>query len=292
MPEYPNSMAGILAASLLLAAVPALTGRVKFAERVGNPFLDLLAGISVAYVFVDVLPHLAAKQDKIDLSALDAFVPGGFVIYLIALAGFCFYLTAELVLTESRGNPRQAYLEVLGEPWPAWILASSIWIYSVFVGYMFTEQTGGGYEPLFIIACAMAAHFIGLHHVFCSRNPTMYATKFRIAYCGGPLLGCVLGLVTEPPYTVLACGFAWMAGGLVSSAMSQELPRVKNRRQLFFFCLGAALFALLILLAELFAVTPVKGESARIPRAPLLGRHEPPNEALVTRLEKLQRRLG
>jgi hypothetical protein len=250
MPEYPGSLAGIIVACLLLAAVPALSGRFKFATRIGNPFLDLLAGIAVAYVFVDVLPHLAAKQGRIELSALESFAPGGFVIYLIALAGFCFYLTAELVLTESRNNPRQAYFEVLGEPWPAWFLAFSIWIYSVFVGYMFTEQTGGGYEPLVIIACAMAAHFIGLHHIFYSRNPTMYGTKFRILYSGGPLMGCFLGLVTQPPYTVLACGFAWMAGGLVSSAMSQELPRVKNRRQLFFFCLGAAFFALMILLAE------------------------------------------
>jgi hypothetical protein len=243
-------MAGILAASLLLAAVPAITGRFKFTERIGNPFLDLLAGIAVAYVFVDILPHLAAKQDRLELSALEAFVPGGFVIYLIALAGFCFYLTAELVLTELRTSQRQVHLQVLGEPWPAWILASSIWIYSVFVGYMFTEQTDAGYESLLIIACAMAAHFIGLHHIFFSRNPTMYATKFRVLYCVGPLLGCALGFVSKPPYTVLACGFAWMAGGLVSSAMSQELPRVKNRRQLFFFCLGAALFALMILLAE------------------------------------------
>jgi len=254
-----NALAGtgsdpgsIILAAALIATIPVLTGRLDFAKRSGNPFLDITAGIAVAYVFVDILPHLAASQNKMEVPAIRRIAPDALVIYLIVLGGFCFYLAAELALTESRKTTAGHNPSLRGAPWLASIMAGSIWVYGIFVGYSFTEYAEVSYEPIFLSAGAIAAHMIGLHHVFWSKNPGMYTTQFRLLYSAGPLLGCFLGLTTDIPDALFACGFAWLAGGLISSAMSQELPRVKNRRQLAYFLLGVLVFTVLIVQSEWF----------------------------------------
>ena len=59
---YGPSFVGLV----LMVLVYLFIGKMHFLDRRDGLWLDFLAGIAVAYVFVDILPHLAGKQEKVD----------------------------------------------------------------------------------------------------------------------------------------------------------------------------------------------------------------------------------
>ena len=249
--ELVQLFAPSLLGAILLSIVLLLTGRLKFLDRPGNGFLDVASGIAIAYVFVDILPHLAGKQRR-----LSGVIESGMWqylehhVYLIALAGFCLYLGIELSLNRGREKPGRDAGSMNGEQFLVWLVALSIWLYSFFMGYFLAEQATHSYEPTLLFSLAVACHFIGLNHVFYRQRPAIYEGKLRYVYAIAPLLGCLTGIVTELSDAAFAVGFSWLAGGVISSAMSLELPRIQSSRQFCMFSLGVAGFAGLIILTE------------------------------------------
>jgi hypothetical protein len=79
-----------LFAALVLAAVHILGPRaLPFERRVPRRTLSVAAGVSLAYIFLDVLPGLAVR----DRALVESAGPLRFIeqrIYVVALAGFVF----------------------------------------------------------------------------------------------------------------------------------------------------------------------------------------------------------
>src|SRR5262245_27270135 len=100
-----NTLATSLVAAISLASMYALEGRLggttseRFWKR--RRWISAAAGVSVAYVFVDVLPELAAQQ-KVFVNAagnLDMLFGEGRIYFLTLLAFVAFYGLDHIVLT-------------------------------------------------------------------------------------------------------------------------------------------------------------------------------------------------
>ena len=98
-----------LIAVVALVVVHLLSGKLRFLE--GNPrsaWLSIAGGVSVAYVFVHLLPELGEGQEVIaeavgqDLSFLEKHV------YLIALVGLAVFYGLESLAATSRRRKREA----------------------------------------------------------------------------------------------------------------------------------------------------------------------------------------
>ena len=240
---YGASFVGVL----LIVTVHLLAGRMHFLDRRNGAALDFLAGIAMGYVFVDILPHLAGKQSKFDEGGY------GFLqhhIYILALAGFLTYL-ALILLDEKRR--KSASGENFGwgpAPLPVKMEAVSLACYAFIVGYMLAEQPTHRIEPALVFAAAMAAHFIGLDHLFHRRYPRLYVGFERYLLTAGLLLGWLLGLFVEMPIVPYAATFAFLAGGIIIVTVIFELPRVTSAKRYWSFCGGAAAFTLAVLVLE------------------------------------------
>jgi len=240
---YGASFAG----ALLIVTVHLLAGRLHFLDRRDGAALDFLAGIALAYVFVDILPHLAGKQSHFD--------EGGYSflqhhIYIMALVGFLSYMAVILLDERRRKAGSGENVGWASAPWPIKIEAGSFACYAFIVGYMLAEQPTHRIEPALVFAVVMAAHFIGLDHLFHRRYPRLYDSVVRYLTTAGLLIGWLLGWFVEMPDVLYAAVFAFLAGGIMIVGVIFELPRVTSARRYWSFCGGAAAFTLAILLLE------------------------------------------
>jgi hypothetical protein len=244
---YGPSFAGLV----LMVLVYLFIGKMHFLDRRDGLWLDFLAGIAVAYVFVDILPHLAGKQEK--FAKLTGELGFGFLyhhVYLLALAGFLIFLG--VILSHERWRLSSTGAEVTWSSAPLAIKTEVIGLalYSAIVGYMLAEQPTHRVEPSLVFATAMAAHFTGLAHLSHHRYPKLYDGSERYLLVISLLAGWILGLLFEFSGLVYAGMFAFLAGGITIVTMIFELPRMTSGGRYRAFCIGAIAFALVMVALE------------------------------------------
>ncbi len=233
---------------VLIASSHLLIRWLTSIKRIEGILLDSAAGIAVAYAFVDVFPHLASAQAKLPAY----FVTGPYAYlahhaYLVALVGFMVYLGVRTSLDESRG-PTSAVAARMSPQ--LIVMFAFILLYNFLVGYMLAEQPTHRYEPALVFALAMTAHFIGMNHEHRASNPELYDRWFKYAYIVALTLGWVTGLFFELSDTAFGLWFAFLAGGIISTGLSTELPRIQSLKSFVTFVLGSAAFTVAILVVE------------------------------------------
>lgn len=246
-------------AAVGLAAVHLLAGKLRALEVIPRSrWLSAGGGISVAYIFVHVLPELADGQKSIARATEGAGHPVRFLehhVYLVALLGLCVFYGLELLARRSsaakspdeRAAGRRDEDEAgITRPGIFWVHIVSFALYNGLIGYLLLHREEPGSGGLATFAAAMAMHFLvndhGLRHHY----------KGRYDRYGRWILSCMvvagwgLGAVTRIGEAAIAVFFALLAGGVIFNALKEELP--EDRRSRFgVFALGAAGYAALLL---------------------------------------------
>ena len=131
----------VLLASLLavavLVAVHLFSGKLRFLE--GTPrsvWLSMAGGVSVAYVFVHLLPELAEGQEAIVEAAGEGLAFLEEHVYLVALVGLAFFYGLDRLATSSRRLQRKVGKEDSTSPGVFWVHISSFAVYNVLTGYL------------------------------------------------------------------------------------------------------------------------------------------------------------
>ena len=242
--------------TLLLAAV-ALAG--VYALRAGAGTDGLLArtlthrraisaaaGISVAYVFVDILPELAEKNQALRQSAGES-VFAEQRIYLLALISFVvMYGIDHIVL--SRHDERRDRVE-RGERDPVyWLHLTGFAAYSALIGYLLLERVKRGPVSLTVYTLAMAVHFVVVSHSLAEEHGALYRRRGHWVLAASVLAGSALGSTSTLSAVTVARLFALLAGGVVMTSLRAELPDDRNGR-FWPFCLSSVAFAAVLLAA-------------------------------------------
>lgn len=242
-----------LVASLLLAAVYALGGARK---RLLSGFwrhrrwVSAAAGVSVAYVFVDVLPELAAQNASLNASAAGS---AGFYaeqrIYVLALLSFVvMYGLEHLVLSQRRGRHGGEGGEGRKADAIYWLHLAGFAAYSALIGYLLVERAERGDVALAVYVAAMGVHFIVVNHSLTEEHGDVYRRHGHWMLAASVLLGWGLASAIELSDLAFARMFALLAGGVVITSLRAELPN--DREGLFWpFCLAAVVFAAVLLAA-------------------------------------------
>jgi hypothetical protein len=242
---------GSLAVAVILALVYALgawlnesdTGKGAWTRR---RWVSVAAGVSVAYVFVDVLPELGAQHQAFRTASREGLLFAEQRIYVLALLAFVALYGLEHMVLASRERRREAAATGAADS-VYWLHLGGFAAYSALIGYLLVERAERGPIALAAYGFAMALHFLIVDHSLREQHGRLYDRTGRWVLAASVLVGWMVGATTPFSKVVSARLFAVLAGGVVITSLRAELPGDREGR-FWPFCLGAAAYAVLLAL--------------------------------------------
>lgn len=211
-------------------------------------YISAAAGISVAYIFVDVLPELELQRKVVvggDGSIEMLFAEQR--IYLLALLSFVVMYGLQHMVLVTRERRRDAI--AAGRADPAYrVQLGSYVAYSALIGYLLVDRVDRGVMAIVAYSFAMAVHFIIVDHSLSEEHESSYGSRGRWLLAASVVAGWSAAVYAPLPEVVVARLFALLAGGVVITSLGAELPDDREGR-FWPFCLGALFFAAFLLLA-------------------------------------------
>jgi hypothetical protein len=218
-------------AAAAFALVHLVGARLDFLRRLPRSiWLSAAGGVSVAYVFVHILPDLAEHQREVEeahlLEQLESHV------WLLALIGLAaFYGLDRLARRRKRDTG------------VFWIHLGSFALYNLLIGYLLVDRESG----LLAFTFAMSLHFLVNDQGLREHHGRAY-TRGRWLLAAAPVAGWALAVATHLPDLLVSALFAFLAGGIILNVLKEELPEDRESR-FWAFAAGIAGYAALLLAA-------------------------------------------
>jgi hypothetical protein len=230
----------------LLAVLHVLAGRIHrlyFRKASGAAtarprWLSAASGISIAYVFVRLLPELGEVQSR----WLEAHTKRPLwwlesQIYVVALFGLLFALGIARTI-DSPGHERRHFRARAG----------SLAVYNVLVGALIHHMHGG--VTLMLALLAFGAHLFVNDHALRSEHGRECERVGRWLLASAIVAGWLIAELWRPPLTVAAVFMGLVSGGIILNVLAEEIP--KEHEGSFVALVGGALAYSALLLALVF----------------------------------------
>ncbi|ELY35948.1 hypothetical protein [Natronorubrum tibetense] len=248
------STLGVLFVAGGLAAVHVGAGRLEFLRGMPRSrWLSLCGGISVAYVFVHLLPEVTEHQSRV----VEALEPTNVVLaatherslFIAALVGFTlFYGLEQIVRRSRRGSDSETSggeRTIQGVSGVFWIHVGSFALYNGLIGYLLLHREETGVSSLVLYAMAMGVHFVVNDYGLREHHRATYDRIGRWLLAGSILGGAAVGALVGVPELVLSLLLAFLAGGVILNVIKEELPADRESR---FWAFAAGLVGYTIIL--------------------------------------------
>jgi hypothetical protein len=212
----------ILAAIHLFANRPKILGWVWRGQ-----FLSFASGVSLSYVFVDLLPALE-KGEPVLKRTFEQVVP--FLelhSYLIALLGILFYYGVQSRVPSQKHQ---------------WLPISGYLLFNFFIGASLSDSSNPEIQPVTLFTIAIGLHyFIRDHLAKISKNKLILWSLISSLFAG-----YLTGYIARIPDSVTAIGISFVAGGILLNIFHYELPKQEKTGYFWFVC-GALLYTAILL---------------------------------------------
>jgi len=229
--------------ALAFAAVHLFGRRLAFLDvQPRSRWLSLAGGVSIAYVFIHLLPELTAAQETFADEA------GGVIpfiehhAFLVALFGLALFYGMER-LVSLRVQPRRCGAPP--DPMAFWLHLSSFTVYNFLIGYLLLHREDHALESLAFYGVAMSLHFLVNDKALRDDHGHLYHRYGRWTLAAAALAGFAVGAATEIHELLVAAIFAFIAGGVILNVLKEELPEERDSR---FSAFAAGTFGYAVLL--------------------------------------------
>ncbi len=236
-----NAIALTLPVALVFAAVHVLSARLKRFDVVPrSAWLSFGGGVSVAYVFMHLIPELAAHEAKLRMEP--SMIGSETRVFAMALVGLVAFYGLELMARRAgrgQASDRQRSVALF------WVHVASFALYNGLIGYLLLHREEMDVKGLVLFTTALGLHFVVNDRGLASHHGRLYARYGRWIVAAAVLAGWALGVLLEPREGVIATLFAFLAGGIVLNVLKEELPEERESR-FSAFVVGAAAYAALL----------------------------------------------
>ncbi len=237
----------LAAAVAVLAALHLVAGRLTFLDVIPRSrWLSIAGGVSVAYVFVRLLPELAAGQDVVNRSLPAVFLVVEKHVYLIALAGLLVFYGLERVVRMNQRAPGPKYGESTTTRGVYRLHIATFALYNLLIGYLVVHREITGLLALALFTTAMGFHFLVTDFGLRKDHRGEYERSGRWVLLGAIVIGWAAGVLSEVSEVLVVVLSSLLAGGMILNVLKEELPAERQSRLVPFFA-GAAVYALVLL---------------------------------------------
>jgi zinc transporter ZupT len=223
-----------------------------------NKWLSAAGGISVAYIFIHILPelsywHAALQSDTYD--ELNRYVRHP--IFFFALAGLVLFYGLERAahtssdsMRKKPGEPRDGEGDPhnLSDGRLFWIHIGSFGVYNFIIGYLLATRSSEQYNDIFFYAIAMAFHFAVNDYALYDHYHHKYKKRGRWLLTASLGAGWLVALMTNLPEFYTSALFSFIAGGVIINVLKEELPAERKSHFPSFFITVVFYTGLLIVL--------------------------------------------
>lgn len=236
-------------AAFLLAVIHFSADQLNFSYIPRSKWLSAGGGISVAYIFIHVLPELQQWQETFtEETTLQTIQFLEHHLYLIALLGLVTFYGLERAAKLSGQSHRNAP----GNDIPHntrifWIHMFSFSIYNFLIGYLLFHREENSFGSLAFFVVAMAFHFLVNDYGLLDHYKEVYKKKGRWIIAAAIIAGWLVGILSEIQEIYIALIFAFIAGGIILNVLKEELPE-ERKSNFWAFSLGAGAYAALLLI--------------------------------------------
>lgn len=210
--------------AVFLAAMHFFAGRLRFLNVTPRSrWLSFAGGVSVAYVFIHILPKLSKHQqtfDELDIansvtSLLEHHV------YLVALFGLIMFYSLEQWVHRSKHKPSVPDNTSAGV---FWLHIGTFGVYNALVGYLLVHREEPGIQSLIWYAVALGLHFLVNDYGLRKHHPDRYQQYGRYGLAMAVVVGWFIGIVFEVHALALALIFSFLGGSVILNVLKEELP--------------------------------------------------------------------
>lgn len=208
-------------------------------------FLSFAGGISVAYVFLHLLPELGQFQIELEGELQD--IAWSFIenhIYVVAMFGLAIFYGLEVLVKKSKkrkGRRMKAGAGVF------WIHIGTFTLYNSLIGYLLVHDHFESSWGTFFYFVAMGLHFITNDKALRSSHEEQYDKYGRWLLTVAIVIGWLIGILTEVADVVVSFLVALLAGGVILNVMKEELPEERESSFLSF-SIGMVSYSVLLLM--------------------------------------------
>lgn len=208
-------------------------------------FLSIVGGISVAYVFLHLLPELGFYQEElrgeVEGSAW-SFLENH--IYVLAMLGLSIFYGLEQMVKSARrdnGGEEKSSAGVF------WIHIASFSLYNGVIGYLLVREEYRSEWGMLFFFIAMGLHFITNDKGLRAAHKEDYDKYGRWLLAVAIFAGWFIGALIEVDEVIISYLVALLAGGVILNVMKEELPE-ERESSFSAFCIGLLGYSLLLLL--------------------------------------------
>lgn len=230
--------------ALVLALVFLLGGRVHAARarmRDEGALVSLGGGVSIAYVFVHMMPEMGTAREAYANSATIPVIFKGMIVYFVGLFGFMVYYGLDNLRRRlrERAAGRDNELDYR-------IHLAGYAVYVSMISYMLINHIESTPMAVGLYTVAMIAHFLTIDHSLHEQHGGLYDRDGRLLLAAMCLLGWGMGVIVPVPPYVLALMIAFVSGAIIMNSAIMEIPHRKDERFLAFM-VGGFIYGLFLI---------------------------------------------
>ena len=231
---------------MVLVVVHLFAAGLRFLHGIPRSnWLSIAGGISVAYVFVHLLPELAKSQEEFTETSPGVLPFVEHHVYLVALLGLALFYGVERAAQNSRRRRRDERPEDSTSPSVFGLSMASFAVYNALIGYLILHREESGVSSLALFVVAMAVHFLVTDYGLREHHKRAYGRLGRWILAAALLAGWLVGVGTEISPAAIAILLAFVGGGIILNVLKEELPKERQSR-FWAFAAGVAGYALVL----------------------------------------------
>lgn len=224
----------------MLASIYIFGGKLRARPR-HRWWISIAGGVSVATVFVDLLPEISERQAKFSATAhgAAAIFPEQ-TIYISAMMGFVLFYGLQCMVASSvptDGKPSGFFCS---------LQISAFAGYSSLIAYLLVHNIWPGVPSLLLYSVAMAFHLLLIDHSLAQGNCGSREGWGRWLLALAIMAGWTAGILTSIPEAWLARITGFISGAVIMNFLVVELPEGRGG-SFWTFVLAAAAYTFVLI---------------------------------------------